>query len=140
MKKKGYLFVLMAAMCQATLGLFGNTLMSLGLIPEQVAFLRLFVGFLILTIYALIKNPTILKINKKGFIFALLVGLVCQAGFNMFYFNSVKTIGVSLSTVLVYTSPLFIALFSRIIYKEKIDNVKKSISCFMFYRSIYSCY
>ena len=99
--------------------------MSLGLIPEQVAFLRLFVGFLILTIYALIKNPTILKINKKGFIFALLVGLVCQAGFNMFYFNYVKTIGVSLSTVLVYTSPLFIALFSRIIYKEKIDNVKK---------------
>ena len=78
MKKKGYLFVLMAAMCWATLGLFGNTLMSLGLIPEQVAFLRLFVGFLILTIYALIKNPTILKINKKGFIFALLVGLVCQ--------------------------------------------------------------
>ena len=132
MKKKGYLFVLMAAMCWATLGLFGNTLMSLGLIPEQVAFLRLFVGFLILTIYALIKNPTILKINKKGFIFALLVGLVCQAGFNMFYFNYVKTIGVSLSTVLVYTSPLFIALFSRIIYKEKIDNV--------FYRSIYSCY
>lgn len=125
MKKKGYLFVLMAAMCWATLGLFGNTLMSLGLIPEQVAFLRLFVGFLILTIYALIKNPTILKINKKGFIFALLVGLVCQAGFNMFYFNYVKTIGVSLSTVLVYTSPLFIALFSRIIYKEKIDNVKK---------------
>ena len=118
MKKKGYLFVLMAAMCWATLGLFGNTLMSLGLIPEQV-------GFLILTIYALIKNPTILKINKKGFIFALLVGFVCQAGFNMFYFNSVKTIGVSLSTVLVYTSPLFIALFSRIIYKEKIDNVKK---------------
>ena len=54
MKKKGYLFVLMAAMCWATLGLFGNTLMSLGLIPEQVAFLRLFVGFLILTIYALI--------------------------------------------------------------------------------------
>ena len=125
MKKKGYLFVLMAAMCWATLGLFGNTLMSLGLIPEQVAFLRLFVGFLILTIYALIKNPTILKINKKGFIFALLVGLVCQAGFNMFYFNYVKTIGVSLSTVLVYTSPLFIALFSRIIYKEKIDKMLK---------------
>ena len=59
MKKKGYLFVLMAAMCWATLGLFGNTLKSLGLIPEQVAFLRLFVGFLILTIYELIKNPTL---------------------------------------------------------------------------------
>lgn len=125
MKKKGYLFILMAAMCWATLGLFGDTLMNLGLIPEQVAFLRLSIGFLILTIYALFKDVNILKISKKGFIFALLVGLLCQAGFNMFYFNSVKTIGVSLSTVLVYTSPLFIALFSRIIYKEKIDNIKK---------------
>ena len=125
MKKKGYLFVLMAAMFWATLGLFGDTLMNLGLIPEQVAFLRLFIGFLVLTVYSLIKNPNILKINRKVFVFALLVGLICQAGFNMFYFNAVKTIGVSLSTVLVYTSPLFIALFSRIIYKEKIDNIKK---------------
>ena len=125
MKKKGYLFVLMAAMFWATLGIFGDTLMNLGLIPEQVAFLRLFIGFLVLTVYSLIKNPNILKINRKVFVFALLVGLICQAGFNMFYFNAVKTIGVSLSTVLVYTSPLFIALFSRIIYKEKIDNIKK---------------
>ena len=31
-----------------------GTIMSLGIIPEQVAFLRLFVGFLILTIYSLI--------------------------------------------------------------------------------------
>ena len=46
----------------------------------------------------------------------------------MFYFNSVKTIGVSLSTVLVYTSPLFIALFSRIIYKEKIDKIEEKIN------------
>lgn len=125
MKQKGYLFILMAALCWATLGLFGNTLMNLGLIPEQVAFLRLFVGFLILTLYSLIKNPQILKISKKGLLYALLVGLVCQAGFNMFYFNSVKTIGVSLSTVLVYTSALFIALFSRIVYKEKIDKIKQ---------------
>ena len=67
MKKKGYLFVLMAAMFWATLGLFGDTLMNLGLIPEQVAFLRLFIGFLVLTVYSLIKNPNILKIkiNKK---------------------------------------------------------------------------
>ena len=73
MKKKGYLFVLMAAMFWATLGLFGDTLMNLGLIPEQVAFLRLFIGFLVLTLYSLIKNPNILKINKKVFVFAILV-------------------------------------------------------------------
>jgi len=133
MKKKGYLFILMAAMFWATLGLFGDTLMSLGLIPEQVAFLRLFIGFLVLTIYSTIKNPKTLKMSKKGFIFSILVGLLCQAGFNIFYFNSVKTIGVSLSTVLVYTSPLFIALLSKVVYKERINNIKKIslILCFI---------
>ena len=89
-------------------------------IPHNIKSIILYV-FLI-SLNTLIKNPNILKINKKVFVFALLVGLICQAGFNMFYFNSVKTIGVSLSTVLVYTSPLFIALFSRIIYKEKIND------------------
>lgn len=36
MKKKGYLFVLMAAMFWATLGIFGNTLINLVLVPEQI--------------------------------------------------------------------------------------------------------
>ncbi|MGL5328710.1 MAG: DMT family transporter [Peptostreptococcaceae bacterium] len=130
MKQNGYLLITIAATLWSTLGLFANKLMDIGLTPEQIAFSRLFIGFLILALYSLIKSPKDLKISKQGAFYALLVGLICQAGYNTFYFNAIESVGVSVSAVLLYTSPLFVALFSSIIYKEKVDAIKK-ISLFI---------
>ncbi|CEJ73309.1 DMT family transporter [Paraclostridium sordellii] len=132
-KIKGYLFVVTAGVLWATLGLFVNSLLGAGLTPEQVAFLRLFLGFLILFIYSFIKMPNALKISKKGLGYCILVGIISQAGFNVFYFNSINTIGVSASAVLLYTSPLFLTILSMVIFKEKLNKIKVTslIVCFM---------
>ncbi|MGL5756861.1 MAG: DMT family transporter [Paraclostridium sp.] len=132
-KSKGYLFVVIAGVLWATIGLFVNTLLGKGLTPEQVAFLRLFLGFLILFIYSFIKMPNALKISKKGLGYCVMVGIISQAGFNICYFNSIDSIGVSASAVLLYTSPLFLAFLSMIVYKERLDKVKliSLAVCFM---------
>lgn len=132
-KSKGYLFVVIAGILWATIGLFVNTLLGKGLTPEQVAFLRLFLGFLILFIYSFIKMPNALKISKKGLGYCVMVGIISQAGFNFCYFNSIDSIGVSASAVLLYTSPLFLAFLSMVVYKEKLDKVKliSLAVCFM---------
>lgn len=124
MKQKGYTLITMAAIFWATLGLFVSNLIDTGLSPEQIAFCRLFVGFSILALYSAIKEPQNLKIKKKPLLYSILIGLVCQACFNTFYFNAIDSVGVSVAAVLLYTSPLFLALFSNIFYKEKIDRYK----------------
>jgi drug/metabolite transporter (DMT)-like permease len=132
-KSKGYLFVVIAGVLWATIGLFVNSLLGKGLTPEQVAFLRLFLGFVILFIYSFVKMPNALKISKKGLGYCIMVGIISQAGFNICYFNSIDSIGVSASAVLLYTSPLFLAFLSMVVYKEKLNKIKivSLIVCFM---------
>ena len=131
--KKGYLYILIAGTLWATLGLLGDILMKNGLTPEQVAFVRLFLGFVVLSVYCRAKNRELLKISKKGIVYSVIIGIICQGLFNLCYFNAIKSVGVSVAAVLLYTSPLFLALFSKLVYKENI-NLNKIVSllvCFI---------
>ncbi len=132
-KQKGYSLVVLAGLFWATTGLFANRLMINNITPEQVAFIRLFLGFSILFIYGAIKDRRLLRINKRIFIHCFMIGLICQAGFNLCYFKAVETLGVSMAAILLYTSPLFLAIMSKLVYKENLG-VKKIISliiCFI---------
>ncbi|SJQ13423.1 Uncharacterized inner membrane transporter yicL [Clostridioides difficile] len=132
-KSKGYVFIAIAGLLWATLGLFGKFLMGNGLTSEQVAFTRLFFGFIVLGVYSSIRTPQILKISKKGIIYSVIIGIICQAMFNLCYFKAIDIAGVSIAAVLLYTSPLFLAIFSRICYKENITRSKlfSLILCFI---------
>ncbi len=132
-KQKGYSLVVLSGLFWATTGLFANRLMIKNITPEQVAFIRLFLGFFILFIYSAIKDIRLLKINKRIFIHCFMIGLICQAGFNLCYFKAVESLGVSMAAILLYTSPLFLAIMSKLVYKENLG-VKKIISliiCFI---------
>ena len=125
--KKGvnsYVFIAMAGILWSTLGLFGNMLMERGLSSEQVAFTRLFIGFIVLSLYSLIRRPEVLKINLKCLLYCGAIGIICQRLFNKCYFKAVEVTGVSIAAVLLYTSPLFLAVFSKIVYKEKMTRAK----------------
>ena len=132
-KSKGYVFIAIAGLLWATLGLFGKFLMGNGLTSEQVAFTRLFFGFIVLGVYSSIRTPQILKISKKGIRYSVLIGIICQAMFNLCYFKAIDIAGVSIAAVLLYTSPLFLAIFSKICYKENITRSKlfSLILCFI---------
>ncbi|HBE9445414.1 membrane protein [Clostridioides difficile] len=132
-KSKGYVFIAIAGLLWATLGLFGKFLMGNGLTSEQVAFTRLFFGFIVLGIYSSIRTPQILKISKKGIIYSVIIGIICQAMFNLCYFKAIDIVGVSIAAVLLYTSPLFLAIFSKVCYKENITRSKlfSLILCFI---------
>ena len=132
-KSKGYVFIAIAGLLWATLGLFGKFLMGNGLTSEQVAFTRLFFGFIVLGVYSSIRTPQILKINKKGIIYSVIIGIICQTMFNLCYFKAIDIAGVSIAAVLLYTSPLFLAIFSKLCYKENITRSKlfSLILCFI---------
>lgn len=53
--------------------------------------------------------------------------------FNLCYFKAIDIVGVSIAAVLLYTSPLFLAIFSKVCYKENITRSKlfSLILCFI---------
>ncbi len=119
-QNKGYLMVLTAGTLWGTIGLFATILNNLGMEPFPVAFYRLLFASLLLMPVLLWQGRGIrlFKISRKGLISCLLVGIVSQGIYNLCYMNAIKLGGMATASVLLYTAPVFVALMSRIFFKE----------------------
>ncbi len=111
----GYLFIFMAALCWGFLGVLGRAAMSSGAEPLDVAFWRaLLCGVFMLMHACFIKDIRVHSIKHLGvFIF---FGVVSIASLFLVYQYAINDGGVALASVLLYTAPAWVALFSRIFF------------------------
>lgn len=125
MKEKiGYVYILLAGIFWSTIGFLVSKIGDYNFSSEEVAFFRMIGGFIVISIYGKLTMPTMFKITKKGILYVLAIGVVCQCIFNIAYMSSISMIGASMAAVLLYVSPLFVAIFSKLIYKERINKIK----------------
>lgn len=124
-QKTGYLMVLIAGILWGSIGFFVSILKSLGAESSTIAFLRIGVGaVLLIPLMYSMGGKNIFKIDKKGIFICLILGIFCQAIFNFSYNESIKNVGVATASVMLYTSPIFVCIMSKIFFKEKIGPVK----------------
>lgn len=116
----GYIMILIAGFCWGALGLFVKELLVYGLNPMNIAFLRIFVGFIILFVYMVICKRELFKIDKKGLFHTAVLGFASQACFNICYSYAIEKTTISTAVVLLYTAPLFTTVCSMWVFKEKI--------------------
>lgn len=119
-QNKGYLMVLITGTLWGTIGLFATILNNLGMEPFPVAFYRLLFasGLLIPVLIVQGKGFSLFKISRRGLISSALVGVISQAVYNLCYMNAIEQGGMATASVLLYTSPIFVALMSRVFFKE----------------------
>ena len=121
----GYLMILAAGCLWGTIGLFVNLMAGVGADTSLTAFMRLFMGSLILIPIMLHKGGlSMFKIDKKGLIQCLMLGILSQALFNYSYNESIESIGVATASILLYTAPVFVTVMSRFLFKEHIGRIK----------------
>ena len=124
-KTKGYFMILIAGILWGSIGFFVSILNSLGADSYCIAFLRIGVGAVLLVpIMILSGGLKLFKIDRRGLIAALVLGLFSQALFNFSYNEAISNVGVATASVLLYTSPVFVCIMSRIFFKENIGPVK----------------
>lgn len=58
------------------------------------------------------------QISRRGLIASMIMGIVTKGFFKMAYDTSIAVAGVSTAAVLLYTSPVFVAVMSRFVFKE----------------------
>ena len=122
---KSYACVFIAGSLWGTIGLFVKFMEQFGSTSSYTSFLRMGIGLILLVIITLVKDgPGAFKIGKGTLISCILLGLICQAIYNLAYSNAVNSIGVSLSSVLLYTSPVFTSIISFIFFHEKLGKKK----------------
>lgn len=118
---KGYLYVFAAGCLWGTLGLFVNLLGNYGISGGTVVFLRMTTATLWIVPFMLLTGGTkLFRIDRKGLLLCVVLGVICQALFNYSYTEAINHIGVATAAVLLYTSPVFVSIMSRIFFREAI--------------------
>lgn len=117
-KLKGYLFLFLTIFLFSTFEIVGHTLTSID--TAFVNAFRFFVGGLVLLPFALYhmkKEET--KLSGKDYLWLFLLGLL-NAVFSMNLLQfSLKYSPASTSAILFSTNPIFVALFSSLLLREK---------------------
>lgn len=119
-----------AAIAWGIMGIFARNLGDLGYSGINQSFVRCSIAFLAFFILKLATNKNDLKIDLRGLGISFLYGIVAYAiGFS-FYSISVSRIPVAVAIVLMFMSPVWVALLSKVIFKEEIGK-KKITSIFI---------
>jgi DME family drug/metabolite transporter len=118
----GYALVLTAACLWATIGLFYRSLVEeYGLARQVVVAFRAGIAALVLAVGLAIIRPQALQIRRSDALFFLFFGVVGVGGFYLWYIDAIAAGSVAQAAVLLYTAPIWIALWSAFRERERIE-------------------
>ena len=124
-EKTGILDVLIGATLWGSIGVFVLFMNQFGSTSILTCFLRMafaFVILLVMTVYQFGWSAFI--IDKKSLLACLLLGLICQGIYNIFYNEAILDLGMTLSAVLLNLAPLCGMIASRLLFHEVLTKQK----------------
>lgn len=113
-------FVLLAGSCWGIIGLFINALTAYGYTRFEIIFFRAFVTSLCVGIWLGFRSPSKLKIRLKDIWIFIGAGIISFVAFNICYLQCIAETGMSVAAVLLYTAPIFVMLFSVLLFHDKL--------------------
>ncbi|MBE6554638.1 MAG: EamA family transporter [Ruminococcaceae bacterium] len=120
----GSVAVLGAGALWGSMGVFANRLYDLGYSPLGVCFLRSFFALLLFGVWLLLFNRTAFLVRIKDLWCFLGTGIASLAFFNICYFTAIDRTTMAIAAILLYTSPVFVLLISRVLFAEKMTPQK----------------
>ena len=125
MKKKAFIYIVLAGILWGTSGIFFNVLQRLGFSAVQMSAMRGGVSGIVMLIYAFF-NRKLFKVTLKEFIIFAFSGL-SVFGTAASYYAAIGFSNVSTAVILMYTAPVFVMIYSVAFLGEKL-NLPKIIS------------
>jgi drug/metabolite transporter (DMT)-like permease len=119
-KQLGYLYIVSAAFLWGIIGIFFKYLNKIGFTPAQVVSIRALSAALFLVLYVTSKNRKLLRIKVSDSKYFIGTGILSIVFFNWCLFNAIQETSISIATILLYTAPAFVIIFSRILFKESL--------------------
>ena len=122
--KKGALLIILAGACWGSISIFINYLSNAGLGTMQISFLRQALASVVFCIAVLVRDPSKFRIHPRDLPVLIALGIACGVMFNYLYFYTIINSRASIAVVLLYTSPIFVMIMSRVFFKEKLTHFK----------------
>lgn len=112
------------------ISIFLKGLSCRGFSTVQVLALKAVIVTVFQFLFILFSNPANFKIRFRDLWIFAGTGIVSITFFQLCYFKSILELGASTSVILLYTSPIWVLLFSAVLFREKIS-VLKTAALFM---------
>lgn len=123
-ERKSAFLVLTAGTLWGLISLSIHSLSDCGMQSLPIVCFRNVLAALILGIWLAVRSPGLLKIRLRDSWMFLGTGVVSIALFNYCYFVTLQHTSVAVAVLLMYTSPVFIMLFSRLLFGELLTRRK----------------
>jgi len=129
MIKNGAFFIILAGTLWGTTGIYSHLYQAYGLEPLVMSMLRVACAIVVMTPFMLRKGLGTFMLSRRGFAIAFIQGIMTQTIFNIAYFTAIGKLGMASSVVLLYTSPITVAILSYLFFKEKLTKRKVAAMC-----------
>lgn len=119
-KKLSPLWIVIAGCLWSTMGIFVRSFNTYGVESMSIVFIRSLFTAIITLSAAAVYDRRLLKIKLCDIWIFIGMGLISIVLFNFCYFTAISMMSLSAAAILLYTSPVFVMLFSALFFKEKI--------------------
>jgi drug/metabolite transporter (DMT)-like permease len=116
----GYAMVATAATLFAVNGSVSKVVLDSGLSSLELAQIRATCAAVGLLAFLLLFARTSLRVGRRELVLLVAFGVVGVALVQWLYFVAIENLPVGVALLIEFTAPLFVALFARFVYKERI--------------------
>lgn len=125
--KKGYMYAIVSAILFGTAGIFVKLAQKTGLDSVSLLTIQYIIAVTLMFIVAFLKDSQKLYVSKKQLFYMAVLGAVGNTLMTVFYYMAFEYLPVAMVTMLLFTYPIMVFVYSVFFEKQKID-IRKIIS------------
>ena len=123
-KTMSYLFVILAAICWGSIGVFNLLLASAGVDMSNRVFVRNFFSFVLLTLVFALVRREVFRVRLRDIPIFMGSGLLSILTLSWVYFNCQMECSLAVAAILLYLAPSMVVLMSAALWKSPITRRK----------------
>ena len=123
-KKLSTAFLVLAGALWGCLSIFVSALSDYGFDSKEIGFIRISLCTLMLLVIILIRDRSLLRVQLRDMWMFVGTGIISVTLFSYCYFTTVINVEAGIAASLLYTSPIFVMLFSAVLFRERITAQK----------------
>lgn len=123
-KKLSTAFLVLAGALWGCLSIFVSALSDYGFDSKEIGFIRISLCTLMLLVIILIRDRSLLRVQLRDMWMFVGTGIISVTLFSYCYFTTVINVEAGIAASLLYTSPVFVMLFSAVLFRERITAQK----------------
>ena len=116
--------VLLSAVLWGCIGIFTRNMLAIGFSSVQIVAVRAFITAALMFFIILFTDRSLFKVKIRDLWMFFGTGICSFLFFNICYMSSIGENSLSVACILMYTSPIWVALLSVPLFKEELSSVK----------------